>query len=140
MVNIEDFNKLNNELSQFNLDCFQHRLIKRIARFVHKIFKNQFTPTELKMSLSKNSEHKQINYDLRNKNMFVLPSKGRYNDHMESTYTYFYSKFLNEFLLKDIQLEPSHFHRRVDNNINLYFIKFTRLFVKFDLNFRQFGY
>ena len=79
-------------------------------------------------------------YDLRNKNMFFLPSKGKYNDHMEWTFSYFYSKFLNEIieiLLDDMELEPNHFCRRIENNVNLYFVKFCKLFDKFDLNFKQ---
>jgi hypothetical protein len=102
--NLEDFNKLNNKLSNYNLECYQHRLIKRIARFIYKIFNNQDSPSGLKMSLVKNSDQKPVAYDLRNKNNFFIPHKGIYNDHMEWTFVYFYSKFLNEFLVRDLDL------------------------------------
>lgn len=134
--NLEDFNNLNNKLSNYNLECYQHRLIKRIARFIYKIFNNQNSPSGLKTSLIKNNEHKSVPYDLRNKHQFFIPSKGIYNDHMECTFIYFYSKFLNEFIEKDLDLEYNHFWRRIENNVNLYFLKFCKIYVKFDLDFK----
>ena len=133
---LEDFNKLNNELSKYKLDCFQHRLIKRIARFIFKIYKNQNSPSGLKRSLIKNGECKTVNYNLRNKMEFFIPSKGKYNDKMEWTFEYFYSKFLNEFLICDLALDFSQYCKRIENSINLFFPKFCKLFLKFDLNFK----
>lgn len=133
---LEDFNNLNNELSKYNLECYQHRLIKRIARFIFKIYKNQNSPNGLKRSLIKNGECKTVIYNLRNKIKFFIPSKGKYNDKMEWTFSYFYSKFLNEFLIYDLDLEFNHFCIRIENNINLIFPKFCKLFPKFDLNFK----
>ena len=51
VTRLEDFNKINNQLSQYNLECLQHRLIKRIARFIHKIYNNQYSPSGLKSLL-----------------------------------------------------------------------------------------
>ncbi|RNA10271.1 hypothetical protein BpHYR1_017581 [Brachionus plicatilis] len=79
--NLEDFNKLNNKLK-----CYQHRLIKRIARFIYKFFNNQHSPSRPKTSLVKNSDQKWVAYDLRSKNKFFLPHKSIYNDHMEWTF------------------------------------------------------
>ena len=121
---MEDFNTLNNNLSKYNLECYQHRLIKRIARFIFKIYNNKNSPNGLKMSLITNIDKKTISYDLRNKNSFFIQAKGKYNNHMEWTFNYFYSKFLNEFLLSDLSLDPNNFRRRIDNNINLHFLKF----------------
>ena len=87
----DEFNKLNNELSKYNLECYQHRFIKRISRFIYKIYNNNNSPDRLKISLTKNSEIKSVIYNLRNKNQFSIPSKGKFNDYMEWTFTYFYS-------------------------------------------------
>jgi len=121
---LEGFNKLNNDLSKFNLECYQHRLIKRIARFIFKIFNEKQSPSGLKNSLSRIKDQKLSTYELRNRNDFFVPSKGKYNDHMECTFVYFYSKFLNEFLVQDLNLEANHFFRRIENNVNIYFIFF----------------
>ncbi|CAF0989180.1 unnamed protein product [Brachionus calyciflorus] len=133
---VDDFNMLNIKLNKYNLECYQHRLIKRIARFIFKIYNNQHTPNGLKLSLVKNNENKTVKYNLRNNNNFYIPPKGKFNDHMEWTFTYFYSKFLNEFLIKDLDLEFNHFCKRIENNINLYFPRFCKIFIKFDLNFK----
>ncbi|RNA32082.1 hypothetical protein BpHYR1_035369 [Brachionus plicatilis] len=67
------------------------------------------------------NDQKWVAYDLTNKNKFFLPHKGIYNDRME---------------LKDLDLSPNHFNRRILNNINLHFTKSCEIFAKFDLNFR----
>ena len=135
---IEDFNKINIELNKFNIDCFQHRLIKRISRFIYNVYNQKNGPVGLKSCLTRNHEHKTVMLNLRNKNMFFLPSKGKFNDHMEDTFIYFYSKFINEFLFKDLNLRFSLFCQRIENNINISFIKFCKLFPKFDLKFKIF--
>ena len=72
--------------------------------------------------------------------MYNVPAKGRFNDYIERTYGYFYSKFLNEFLLKDIDLSFNFFNQRIENNISIIFLKFCKLFPKFDVNFKVFYY
>ncbi|RNA02458.1 RNA-directed DNA polymerase from mobile element jockey-like [Brachionus plicatilis] len=73
VTNVEDFNILNNELSKYNLECYQHRLIKRIARFIYKVCNNKNGPMELKASLVKNKDIKTVTYKLRNNCMFYMP-------------------------------------------------------------------
>ncbi|RNA23852.1 RNA-directed DNA polymerase from mobile element jockey-like [Brachionus plicatilis] len=50
LTNVEYFNILNKELSKYNLECYQHRLIKSIARFIYKVCNNKNGPMELKAS------------------------------------------------------------------------------------------
>ena len=38
------FNMLNIQLNKYNIECYQHRLIKRIARFIFKFYNNQYPP------------------------------------------------------------------------------------------------
>ena len=102
ITSVEDFNKVNNDLNKYNLDCYQHRLIKRISRFVYKVFNQKNSPANLKVSLTKNCDQRLFSINLRNRNIFNVPAKGKYNDHME-TFGYFYSKFLNGILLKDLK-------------------------------------
>ncbi|RNA38081.1 helicase carboxy-terminal domain [Brachionus plicatilis] len=46
----DDFSTLNIKLNKFNIDCFQHRIIKRLAHFVHKIVNLKTSPVDLKES------------------------------------------------------------------------------------------
>ncbi|CAF0861672.1 unnamed protein product, partial [Brachionus calyciflorus] len=82
----EDFNKLNIELNKFKLDGYQHKLIKRLTRFIYKIFNHNNAPTGLKNILQRNRDFKKLSFDLRNKNSFAIPAKGKLNDQMENTF------------------------------------------------------
>ena len=137
VVTNDDFNQLNNMLNQFNLDCFQHRVIKRLSCFIYKIINFKNSPTGLKSILIRNCSVK-ANYDLRNKNDYLVPSKGRFNDFKEKTFDYFYSKFINKFIIDDLKLEFNLFRTRINNNINIIFVKFCILFTNFDINYKQF--
>ncbi|RNA30351.1 hypothetical protein BpHYR1_050043, partial [Brachionus plicatilis] len=77
-----DFNTLNIELNKFNIDCFQHRIIKRLAHFVHKIVNLKTSPVDLKEVLISNRS-KNVDYNLRNSNDYLAPSKGKFNDYVE---------------------------------------------------------
>lgn len=58
ITSVEDFNKVKNDLNKYNLDCYQHRLIKRISRFVYKVFNQKNSPANLKVSLTKNCDQR----------------------------------------------------------------------------------
>ena len=124
----EDFNQLNNELSKHNIENFQHRIIKRLSRFIYKILNVENSPAGLKMVLINKCTNQNV-YSLRNNNEFVVPFKGKFNDFKEKTFDYFYSKFINNFLLNDINCNYILFCHRINNNINLIFTKFCKIFV-----------
>ena len=71
VVESNDFNHLNNLLNQYNIDCFQHRVIIRLSRFVYKIINYNTAPLGLKSSLIRNLTVKD-NYNLRNKNEYLV--------------------------------------------------------------------
>lgn len=137
VVESNDFNHLNNLLNQYNIDCFQHRVITRLSRFVYKIINYNTAPLGLKSTLIRNLTVKE-NYNLRNKNEYLVPFKGKFNDYNQKTFDYFYSKFINKFLIHDLNLEFGLFVQRIKNNINIIFLKFCELFKNFDLVYNNF--
>ena len=137
IIRLEDYNNLNNKLSSFGLECFQHRLVIRLSSFIYKIFNNKFAPKLLKSLLTRrNLSHKK--YDLRSLTNFEIPGIGKFNDRGEETFKYFFSKLINNCFLDEIELNPNLFTARIKNNINLIFIKFVYTFQKFDLNYKKF--
>jgi len=61
------FNHLNNLLNQYNIDCFQHRVIIRLSCFIYKIINYNSAPLGLKSILIRNLTVIDNN-NLRNKN------------------------------------------------------------------------
>ena len=68
----------------------------------------------------------------------MVPSKGKFNDFREKTFDYFYSKFINNFLIDDLKLEFSLYCLRIKNNINIIFLKLCKIFTNFDIFYKQF--
>ncbi|CAF0968929.1 unnamed protein product, partial [Brachionus calyciflorus] len=54
LVESNDFNHLNNLLNQYNIDCFQQRVIIRLSRFIYKIINYNSTQLGLKSTLIRN--------------------------------------------------------------------------------------
>ena len=104
VINNEDFNILNNKILHYNLDCFQHRVIKRLSRFIYKTINFSDSPIRLKSILVRNCS-KNLIYNLRNSNQYIVPSKGKYNEYREKTFDYFYSIFINNFLISNLQFD-----------------------------------
>ena len=67
-------------------------------------------------------------YNLRNLKKLYIPNKFKFNDSFENTFNYFFSKFINELLIKDLKLDFSLFKIRVVNNINCKFLEFIKTF------------
>ena len=134
--NNDDFYILNNKIIHYNLDCFQHRLIKRLSRFIYKTINFSDSPIRLKSILVRNCS-KNLIYNLRNSNQYIVPSKGKYNEYREKTFDYFYSIFINNFLISNLQFDYNSFNRWIDNNINLIFVKFCKIFINFDIFYKK---
>ena len=75
-------------------------------------------------------------YNLRNINDYYIPSIGVFNETGSKQFIYFFSKFINELCRNDIEIDYSFYKIRIKNNINLLFLKFVEVFVKFDLKFK----
>jgi hypothetical protein len=132
----DDYNKWNNALEHYGLNCFQHLIILRLSSFIHKLFNNSYSPSNLFNQFIFNRELNK-NYPLKNLHELYIPSLGSFNSHMKNTFAYFFSKFINKFYLDDLTLKHSSFNLVVYNNINLIFLEFVILFDKFDLNFKK---
>ena len=129
-----DFNTINNNLEILGLYAFQHRLIIKLCCFSYKILKNPESPLPLKTQLIVN-ESLNKPYNLRNSNKFYTPGSLGFNSFGELTFSFFFSKFINSFTLKDLDLNLSLFRQRKINNVNLHFIEFIKMFPKFDIDY-----
>ena len=96
--------------------------------FIYKILKFDDSPINLVNVFKKNSQ--------LNKRYFTIPSKGKFNDYKEETFSYFFSKFINEVIGDFTEYKISYFKLIIKQNIKHYFILFVKIFNKFDLNFR----
>jgi hypothetical protein len=132
-----DFNLWNNQLSYYNINSFQHRILFRLNTYIYKILHYKNSPRNLsKLFIFNSALNKK--YSLRNTNDLYIPSIGRYNDNGEKQFDYFFSKFINEIMSKnEIELDFDLFKTRAKNNINLLFLDFVVIFINFDLNFKK---
>ena len=119
------------------MHAYQHRTIIRISTYIHKIITNLGTPANLLKCLTYN-RNLDKKYNLRNLNKLTIPSKGKYNDYIENTFRYFFSKLINEFYINDLDINVNLFKIRVINNINNIFPVFVKTFDKFDINFKNY--
>jgi hypothetical protein len=45
----------------------------------------------------------------------------------EATFVYFYSKFINNFILKDLNINFNSFKKHFFNNLNIHFVKLCEI-------------
>ena len=133
--NSNDFNRWNNLLESYGLIAYQHRIIVRISVYIHKIFNSSNSPSKLLNSFVFNRDLNK-HYKLRNINHLFIPPHG-FNKNGTETFTYFFSNLLNAFYLNDIDLNHNLFKQRVQNNINIIFLKFIIINKKYDINFKR---
>ncbi|RNA23159.1 hypothetical protein BpHYR1_031089 [Brachionus plicatilis] len=113
--NTNDFNILNIRLEQFNLNTLIHRLFYRLSIDVILELRSSFI-----------FRHEQmLKYELRNKNNLVVPSIGKYNNYYMNSFQYFFSKFINQFLIEDLKLNEGTYNYRIKNNLNNNFVQFV---------------
>ena len=113
---------------------FQHRVLFRFFIFSYKLFNMSSTNNEFKL-LSVFNRDLSKGYELRNIdliNVNYTPVKNL----TDLSYYYFFSQFINSFSINEMKLSETHFYNNKKNNINLYFVKFIKIFPKFDLNYK----
>jgi hypothetical protein len=132
-------NQLNNFLETVNLNTFEHHYFKRIAIYIHKLFNDSFSPSNLLNSFSFNKQHFKGGHDLRNANLLTIPIKGSFNDSIEKTFTHFFSKFINILIVNDLNLSFKHFSIFIKNNINILTPIFCENFNLFELKFKHYS-
>jgi hypothetical protein len=127
-----DSNNFNVLLENYGLNNFQHRLFIRMATFIHNIVNIDQAPKLLKDQIKMNLIVDKGGYNLRNKFQVNQPLR-IYNHYGESTFIYFYSKFINNFILNDLKINFYTFKKLLYNNLNNHFVKLCQIFPKFDL-------
>ena len=134
-IGSNDFNELNNSLEKYGLFAFQHRALERMLSFSYKILTFDNAPTQLKEQLVSN-ESRKIEYSLRNKNDFMVPSSKTKSG--ENTFGYVYSKIANKFIVNRLVLKYTTFKLSIFNNINLIYVEATKIFDKLNFNLKFF--
>ena len=127
----------NNNLEKLGLSTFQNFIILKLCSFIHKIYHEVNSPKNLKAQIIQTKD--VISYNLRSNKKFNQ-TQTKLSHYGESTFNYFTSKFLNEFIGDDVECNINLFKNRILNNINILFNKFIRLFPKFDIVFKNFDY
>ncbi len=151
-----ELNGHNNKLEKFGLNTFEHRLMLKMATFVHKIVNNINAPIILKASLQSKSEsaaqptmqlrkryqntltHAYITINSRHTNAISQPKTT--SKAGSATFSYFFASFVTNMIVDDIHQHFNFFKSIIFNNINLLFLKFVRFFPKFDLINKNFDY
>lgn len=130
-----DYNKLNNILESFGVFAYQHRVITRILVFSFKIIHNSNSPFYLRTRIKFNNENPDLKDNMRGINDLEGYVMGE-----ENTFYYFFSQIINKFCINDLKLTLAIFKIRVENNINLIFLEFIKVFEKFDIKHKNFTY
>jgi hypothetical protein len=127
------FNTFNNKLEfKFNISSLQHRMIVRLMLFSHKIINIEYSPTELRTQFVTNLTRNKC-HNLRNLNKFYEPTLSKMNNFDEETFIYFFSRFVNSFYINNVNLGYIDFKIWANNNVNIFFPKFIKMFPKFQL-------
>ena len=92
-----DASNFNILLEKYGLNNFQHRILIKMANFVHKTVNIEQAPKLLKEQIVMNVNLNKGGHNLRNK--FQMNRPLRIHNHFgEATLVYFYSKFINNFI------------------------------------------
>ena len=130
----DDYNKFNIFLEKYNLKCFQHRMIFRLAIFIYKVIKNSNSALNIKNNLIYNKDMNK-NYNLRNLNHLYIKPICNFNNYGFNTFENIFCKFHNLFLYKDMHFNLNNIKIKIDVNINIIFTEFLKEFNKFDVNY-----
>jgi hypothetical protein len=132
VISVDNFNTINNNLEGLGLNGLIHRLIIKLSSFFHKILHEKNAPIILKHKITFNHSFNKP-YPLRNVNKLFVPGSNKNNQYGDISFSIFFSKFINETCVNDIKLESLLFNTRIKNNINIIFLKFIKIFPKFDI-------
>jgi hypothetical protein len=103
-----------------------------LATFKHNFVNIDQAPKLLKDQIKMNFIVHKGGYNLRNK-FQVNQLLRKHNHYGESTFVYFYSKFINNFIPNDVKINFYKFKKLLYDNLNNHFVKFCQIFPKFDL-------
>ena len=120
-------------LNDIDLYSFQHRLLYRLFMFIYNVDHSSEAPTELKECLAQIVIKNRF-YNLRSNGSKLVKSyfcKTKFGDSM---FINFSAKLINKFSFIKNMNKFSDFNFFLNNNMNLLFYEFVKLFNKFDLN------
>lgn len=121
-------------LCNYNLNCFQFRFLKKLVNFSYDIVNNDTIPLDLRNKIIFNYQlDKQ--HDLRNNKHIALPSISNFNSYGNSTFSYFFCKFINNVCIKKLNLDQSSFTQFINNDLDKIYSVFITNFDKFNLNY-----
>ena len=121
-------------MENFKLFSFEYRIFLRLSYFIHNIFNLTSAPPLLKNILQK----KISNYALRKNERFLEPLIR--NHYGESTFSYFFTKFLNNLYNTDIILTFLNFKKSVLKDIDSFFQIFVNIFSRFRLEYKVYTF
>ena len=129
----EDYNTFNNILQNYNINCFQHRVIFRMSKFIHNILYNPASPPYLSKHLIRNNTTHPLG--LRNNNEFKVPAASKLNNHADFRFPIFFAQFCNLLLIPHLPLPANSFNYLAYKSSNQFFTHFVSKFKKFDLTY-----
>jgi len=103
-------------LESLGLKNFEHRVLNKLAAFVHKIVNEKNSPILLKQMINRNNDFNSNRMNLRNNNE-IGQAIQLYNHYGESTFIYFFSNFINALILNDLVCNFKFFCQRMSKNV-----------------------
>ena len=123
--------EINNELSEFKLFSFQHRLVLRMTAFTHATMYAKTSPIQLKTWLEPTTLE-NTRYELRSNNKVVFLADRSCLKFGDITFKHVFCKYLNE--LKDLIFTPNfrQFNQKLNESIDYCLNKFLKILPKFN--------
>ena len=129
--NIEEFNE---NLSNYGLFSFQHRIMFKLFNFSHSIINNSNSPADLHQVFKQETYLKSR---ARSASLLLPAIKTHYG---EKTFQFFFIKFFNNFGKKDFFASYELFISNINRNLNCIFRNFIKIFPIFDIFYKNLDY
>ena len=133
LITNQEVSKFNEKLDKYGLQSFQHRFIKKIFNFTHKLINVEASPVLLRNTVL--NADKSITRTLRGGKVVSDLETGRAAC---STFTFFFTRLLNNFSFINFCQQFSSFKYFIKCDLDLIFNTFMILFPKFDLNYNTY--
>ena len=129
--NIETFNE---NLSNYGLFSFQHRVMFKLFKFSHSIIYNSNSPADLHQVFKQDTYLKSR---ARSASLLLPAIKTHYG---EKTFQFFFIKLFNNFGKKDFFSNYELFISNINRNLNCIFRNFIKIFPIFDIFYKNLDY
>jgi hypothetical protein len=129
--NIEDFNE---NLSNYGLFSFQHRVMIKIFNFAHSMINNLNSPVDLQQVFKQETYLKS---KARSASLILPVIKTHFG---EKTFQFFFIKLFNNFGKKDFFSNYELYISSINRNLKSIFIKFVKTFPIFNVFYKNLDY